>query len=131
MGVKAGGKEASQPKELVESSLRKSTTGPWHSPRILHIKYRPRSSINLLSSFATLRFVQQQRGMNWRRKWQSTPVFLPGESQGWGNLVGCRLWGRIELDDLAAAAAAERHEYGKFRLKALIQVSRPRGQSCH
>ena len=28
----------------------------------------------------------------WRRKWQPTPVFLPGESQGWGSLVGCRLW---------------------------------------
>ena len=33
-----------------------------------------------------------------RRKWQPTPVFLPGESQGQGNLVGCRLWGRTELD---------------------------------
>ena len=32
------------------------------------------------------------------RKWQPTPVFLPGESQGWGSLVGCRLWGRTELD---------------------------------
>ena len=28
----------------------------------------------------------------------STPVFLPGESQGWGSLVGCRLWGRTESD---------------------------------
>ena len=27
-----------------------------------------------------------------RRKWQPTPVFLPGESQGWGSLEGCRLW---------------------------------------
>ena len=27
-----------------------------------------------------------------------TPVFLPGESQGWGSLVGCRLWGRTESD---------------------------------
>ena len=33
-----------------------------------------------------------------RRKWQPTPVFLPGESQGRGSLVGCRLWGRTELD---------------------------------
>ena len=33
-----------------------------------------------------------------RRKWQPTPVFLPGESQGKGNLVGCCLWGLIELD---------------------------------
>ena len=30
----------------------------------------------------------------WRRKWQPTPVFLPGESQGQGSLVGCHLWGR-------------------------------------
>ena len=26
--------------------------------------------------------------MHWRRKWQPTPVFIPGESQGWGSLVG-------------------------------------------
>ena len=31
-------------------------------------------------------------------KWQPTPVFLPGESQGWGSLVGCRLWGCTESD---------------------------------
>ena len=36
--------------------------------------------------------------MHWRRKWQSTPVFLPGESQRWGSLVGCRLCGHTELD---------------------------------
>ena len=48
--------------------------------------------------------------MGWRRKWQSTPVFLPGESQGWGSLVGCRLWGRTgshrvghDRHDLAAS----------------------------
>ena len=35
---------------------------------------------------------------HWRRKWQPTPVFLPGESQGRGSLVGCHLWGRTELD---------------------------------
>ena len=36
--------------------------------------------------------------MYWRKKWHPTPVFLPGESQGRGGLVGCRLWGRPELD---------------------------------
>ena len=40
--------------------------------------------------------------MHWRRKWQPTPVFLPGESQGWGSLVCCRLWGRTELDTTEA-----------------------------
>ena len=36
--------------------------------------------------------------MHWRRKWQPTPVFLPGESQGRGSLVGCSPWGQEELD---------------------------------
>ena len=31
-----------------------------------------------------------------------TPVFLPGESQGWGSLVGCPLWGRKESDTTKA-----------------------------
>ena len=35
---------------------------------------------------------------HWRRKWQPTPVFLPGESQGRGSLVGCHLWGHTESD---------------------------------
>ena len=33
--------------------------------------------------------------MHWRRKWQPTPVFLPGESQGWGSL-----WERMPIDGL-------------------------------
>ena len=35
---------------------------------------------------------------HWRRKLQPTPVFLPGESQERGSLVGCRLWDHTELD---------------------------------
>ena len=41
--------------------------------------------------------------IHWRRKWQPTPVFLPGESQGWGSQVGCHLWGRTESDTTEAA----------------------------
>ena len=40
--------------------------------------------------------------MHWRRKWQPTPVFLPGESQGWGSLMGCLLLAHIELDTTEA-----------------------------
>ena len=40
--------------------------------------------------------------MHWRRKWQPTLVFLPGESQGRGSLMGCRLWGRTESDTTEA-----------------------------
>ena len=40
--------------------------------------------------------------MPWRRKWQPTPVFLPGESQGQRSLVGCCLWGHTESDTTEA-----------------------------
>ena len=43
--------------------------------------------------------------MHWRRKRQPTPVFLPGESQGRGSLVGSHRVGH-DWSDLAAAAAA-------------------------
>ena len=46
-----------------------------------------------------------------RRKWQPTPVFLPGESQGQRRLVGCRLWGRTvrhDWSDLACMHALEK-----------------------
>ena len=44
--------------------------------------------------------------MHWRRKWQPTPVFLPGESQGRGSLLGCHLWGRTESDTTVMTGAA-------------------------
>ena len=40
--------------------------------------------------------------LHWRRKWQPTPMFLPGESLGRGSLVGCRLWGPTESDTTEA-----------------------------
>ena len=40
--------------------------------------------------------------MHWRRKWQPTPLFLPGESQGQRSLMGCCLWGRTESDTTEA-----------------------------
>ena len=46
--------------------------------------------------------------MHWRRKWQPTPVFLPGESQGWGTLEGYRLWvahGRTWLKQLSSISS--------------------------
>ena len=46
--------------------------------------------------------------MHWRRKWQPTPVFLPGESQGRGSLVGCRLWGHTESDTTERLSSSSR-----------------------
>ena len=51
--------------------------------------------------------------MPWRRKWQLTPVFLPGESQGWGSLMGCCLWDRTELDTTEATQQQQQdHTWG-------------------
>ena len=47
---------------------------------------------DLATSFSLFTFMHR------RKKWQPTPVFLPGGSQGWESLVGCRLWGRTESD---------------------------------
>ena len=48
------------------------------------------------TSFSLFTFI------HWRREWQPTPVFWPGESQGQWSLVGCRLWGHTELDTTEA-----------------------------
>ena len=50
--------------------------------------------------------------MHWRRQWQPTPVFLPGESQGWGSLVGCRLWGHTESDTTEATQQQQQEDSG-------------------
>ena len=50
--------------------------------------------------------------LHWRRKWQPTPVFLPGESQGRESLVVCRLWGRTESD--TTEATQQQHQRLSF-----------------
>ena len=43
------------------------------------------------------------RKLPWRRKWQPTPVFLPGKSHGWRSLAGYSPWGHKRVRyDLAA-----------------------------
>ena len=49
--------------------------------------------------------------MHWRRKWQPTPVLLPGESQGRGSLVSCRLWGRTESDTTEATQQQQQQPF--------------------
>ena len=48
--------------------------------------------------------------MRCRRKWHPTPVFLPGESQGRGSLVGCHLWGRTESDTTEATQQQQQQQ---------------------
>ena len=53
--------------------------------------------------------------MHWRRKWQPTSVFLPGESQGQGSLVSSRLWGGTE-SDTTEATLQQQHPGLKWNL---------------
>ena len=53
--------------------------------------------------------------MHWRRQWQPTPVFLPGESQGWGSLVGFRLWGHTKLDTTEVTQQQQQHRNEEFQ----------------
>ena len=50
--------------------------------------------------------------MHWRRKWKPTLVFLPGESQGRGSLVDCRLWGGTESDTIEATQQQQQQQRG-------------------
>ena len=53
--------------------------------------------------------------MYWRRKWQPTPVFLPGESQGQKSLVGCHLWGLTELGTTEVTQQQQQHAFIAYR----------------
>ena len=44
------------------------------------------------------RFDPCVRTIPWSRKWQPTPVILPGKSHGQRSPVGCHPWGRRESD---------------------------------
>ena len=59
-------------------------------------------------------------------KWQRTPVFLPGESQGWGRLVGCRLWGRTESDTTEATwQQQQQHEFQEVVIRKMFILAIP------
>ena len=61
--------------------------------------------------------------MHWIRKWQPTPVFLPGESQGQGSLVSCRLWGRTESDTTEATSQQQQQQNHSWKLLFLFYFS--------
>ena len=94
---------------------------PWtEEPGRLQSMGSLRVGHNWLNSLSLFPFIY------WRRKRQPTPVFLPGESQGWGSLVGCRLWGRTEswLKRLSSSSSSSRLgviEWWLYSSNALIK----------
>ena len=69
--------------------------------------------------------------LHWRRKWQPTPVFLPGESQGWGSLLGCRLWGRTESDTTEVTQQQQQQYWSIIALKCSVGSCRTAQSISH
>ena len=81
---------------------------PWmEEPGRLQSMGSPRVGLDWATSLSLFSF------MHWRRKWQPTPVFLPGESQGRGSLVGDRLWGRTESDTTEVTQQQQQQHLGR------------------
>ena len=59
----------------------------------------------------------------WRRKWQPSPVFLPGESQGRGSLVGCCLWGHTESDTTEVTQQQQQVALVNLTMSSFTQIS--------
>ena len=79
-------------------------------------------------SFSIIRLQCGRPGFNpwvgkipWRRKWQPTPVFLPGESHGQRSLAGCSPWGLKELDITERLSLTHSfHILGVFSMKLIM-----------
>ena len=54
--------------------------------------------------------------LHWRRAWQPTPVFLPGESHGQRSLAGYGPWGRKESDTTELLNTLASVRWTKLRL---------------
>ena len=79
--------------------------GRLQSMGLLRVRHDWRTSLSLFTF------------MHWRRKWQPTPVFLPGESQGRGSLVACRLRGCTESDTTEVTQQQQQQAVGKLKIK--------------
>ena len=65
--------------------------------------------------------------MHWKRQWQPTPVFLPGESQGRWSLMGCRRWvteRRTRLKRLSSSKYKTAQVNGLLKTKVVCILKR-------
>ena len=72
-------------------------------PREFHRRYSPWASLVVpsvkhLPAMRRPGFDPWVGKILWRRKWQPTPVLLPGKPHGWRSMVGYSPWGRKESD---------------------------------
>ena len=63
-----------------------------------------------------------------RRQWQPTPIFLPGNSQGRRNLVGCSTWGGTESDKIDFTFTFHFHALKKMATHPTVLAGRIPGR---
>ena len=91
---------------------------PWtEEPGRLQSMWSLRVAHNWATSLSLFTF------MHWRRKWQPTPVSLPGESQGQGSLVGCHPWDCTESTWLKQLSSSSSGHCWVFQIYGHIECS--------
>ena len=84
---------------------------PTHIKKGFPSALRSEESTSQCSRYNRHQFDPWVRKIPWRRAWQPTPVFLPGESHGWGILVNYSPWGFMESDMSEATQHAHIHTH--------------------
>ena len=77
------------------------------------------------------RFTPWVRKVPWRRAWQPTPVFLPGDSHGQRSLEGCSPWGRRELGTMERLSSSRTIQWpSAWRQGTLVLCVQTTQQLC-
>ena len=86
----------------------------WFPGCLVFLSYK--CSFKCIHNFLENKLLEMEvfKRLLWKRKWQPTPVLLPGESQGQRSLVGCCLWGRTESDMTEATSQQQQQQQQKI-----------------
>lgn len=65
----------------------------------------------IVQSQTRVKRLRMHARMHWRRKWQPTPLIVPGEFQAQRSMVGCHLWGHTESDTTESSYKQQQQQH--------------------
>ena len=104
-----------------------ASPGIWHQLKTAEDFPGGASSKQLACQCRRRGFDPLAREISWRRAWQPTPVFLPGESYGQRSLVGYSPWGHKELNIIKWLSTQKRKNCSLDRHTAIFKMNNPQG----